>query len=135
MSVRNFSRGNLYYARRFECDCEREIDLKFELRSKSTDRSKPFLAIQCNLNRSIFSHNLLLTAHLVYRSKVCERKMRFLKEGYKTASKAIVSLVKNRWPRKWTDERLEHSFGNVGPMKYKIGDCIKQLTFLGLHVV
>ena len=42
MSVRNFSSGNLYYARRFECDCESETDLKFELRSKSTDGSKPF---------------------------------------------------------------------------------------------
>ena len=26
----------------------------------------------------------------------------------------------------WTDECLEHSFGNVGPIKYKIGDCIKK---------
>ena len=50
MSVRNFSSGNLHYARRFECDCESETDLKFELRSKSTDISKPFLAIQCNLD-------------------------------------------------------------------------------------
>ena len=61
--------------------------------------------------------------------------MLFLKEGYKTAAQAIVFLVKNRRSWKWTDERLEHSFGNVGPIKYKIGDCIKKLTFLGLHVV
>ena len=51
--------------------------------------------------------------------------MRFFKEGYKIAVKAIVSSVKNCWSLKWTDERLEHSFGNVGPVKYKIGDCIK----------
>ena len=62
--------------------------------------------------------------------------MRFLKEGYETAMKAIVSSVKNRWSWKWTGERLEHSFGKVGPIKYKIGDCIKKnLTFLGLHGV
>ena len=61
--------------------------------------------------------------------------MGFLKEGYKTAAKAIVSLVKNCWSWKWIDERREHSFGNVGPIKYRIGDCIKKLTFLGLHVV
>ena len=52
--------------------------------------------------------------------------MRFFKEGYKTAAKAIVSSVKNRWSWKWPDEGLEHSFGNVGPIKYKIGDCIKK---------
>ena len=52
--------------------------------------------------------------------------MRFLKEGYnKTAVKAIVSSVKNLWSWKWPDECLEHSYGNVGPIKYKIGDCIK----------
>ena len=61
--------------------------------------------------------------------------MRFLKEGYKTAAKAMFSLVKNHRSWKWTDERLEHSFGNVGPIKYKIGDCIKKLMFVGLHVV
>ena len=55
--------------------------------------------------------------------------MRFFKEGYKTAAKAIVSSVKNRWSWKWTDEHLEHSFGNVGPVKYKIGDCIKQGSY------
>ena len=61
--------------------------------------------------------------------------MRYLKEDYKTAAKAIVSSVKKHWSCKWPDERLEHSFGNVGPIKYKIGDCIKKLTFLGLHGV
>ena len=55
--------------------------------------------------------------------------MRFFKEGYKTAAKAIDSSVKNRWSWKWTDERLEHSFGNVGPIKKK------KMTFLGLHGV
>ena len=59
--------------------------------------------------------------------------MRFLKEGDKTAVKAIDSSVKNRWSWKWPDEILEHSFGNFGPIKYKIGECIKKLTFLGLH--
>ena len=60
-----------------------------------------------------------------------------MKEGYKTAAKAMVSSVKSRWSWKCTDERLEHSFGNVGPIKYKIGDCVKKkkLTFLGLHGV
>ena len=38
--------------------------------------------------------------------------MRFLKEGDKTAVKAIDSSVKNRWSWKWPDEILEHSFGN-----------------------
>ena len=52
--------------------------------------------------------------------------MRFLKEGYKTAAKAINSSVKNCWSWKRPDKRLEHSFGNVGPIKYKIGDCIKK---------
>ena len=33
--------------------------------------------------------------------------MRFLKEGYKTTAKAIVSSVKKRWSWKWPDERLE----------------------------
>ena len=47
-----------------------------------------------------------------------------MKEGYKTAAKAIVSSVRNRWSWKWPDECLEHSFGNVGPIKNKIGDCI-----------
>ena len=58
--------------------------------------------------------------------------MRFLKEGDKTALKAIDSSVKNRWSWNWSVETLEHSFGNVGPIKYKIGDC---MTFLGLHGV
>ena len=48
--------------------------------------------------------------------------MRFFKEGYKTAAKAIDSSVKNRWSWKWADERLEHSFGNVGPIKKKKND-------------
>ena len=61
--------------------------------------------------------------------------MRFLKEGYETAAKAIVSSVKNSWSWKCPDEHLEHSFGIVGPIKYKIGDCVKNLTFLGLHGV
>ena len=52
--------------------------------------------------------------------------MRFLKEGDKTAVKAIDSSVKNRWSWKWPDEILEHSFGNFGPIKYKIGECIKK---------
>ena len=43
--------------------------------------------------------------------------MHFFKEGYKTAAKAIVSSVKNRWFWKWTDERLEHFFRNVGLVK------------------
>ena len=46
--------------------------------------------------------------------------MRFLKEGDKTALKAIDSSVKNRLSWKWTVETLEHSFGIVGPIKYKI---------------
>ena len=57
--------------------------------------------------------------------------MRFLKEGYKTAAKAIVSSVKKRWSWKWPEERLEHSFGNVGPMKHKIGDCIQKIGVPG----
>ena len=61
--------------------------------------------------------------------------MCFLKQGDKTAVKAIVSSVKNRWSWKWPDVRLEHSLGNVGPVKYKIGDCIKKLTFPGRHGV
>ena len=61
--------------------------------------------------------------------------MRFLKEGDKTAVKAVESSVKNRWSWKWPEERLEHSFGNIGPIKYSIGDCIKKFTFLGLHGV
>ena len=52
--------------------------------------------------------------------------MRFFKECNKTAAKAIVSSVKKRWSWKWPDEGLAHSFGNVGPIKYKIGDCIKK---------
>ena len=52
--------------------------------------------------------------------------MRFLKEGDKTAVKAIDSSVKNCWSWKWPDEILEHSFGNFGPIKYKIGECIKK---------
>ena len=50
--------------------------------------------------------------------------MWFLKEGDKTAEKAIDSSVEKRWSWKWRDERLEHSIGNVGPVKYKKGDCI-----------
>ena len=61
--------------------------------------------------------------------------MGFLKEGYKTAAKTIDSTVKNCWSWKWPDKRLEHSIRNVGPVKYKIGYCIKKLTFLGLHGV
>ena len=57
--------------------------------------------------------------------------MRFLIEGYKTVAKAIVSSVKNCWSWKWTDERLEHPLGNVGPIKYKIGDCIKKFDIPG----
>ena len=53
--------------------------------------------------------------------------MRFLKEDDKTVVKAIDTSMKNRW--------FEHSFGNFGPIKYKIGECIKKLTFLGLHGV
>ena len=78
-------------------------------------------------SRSTFLHDPSLSVHLMlYRSKLCERKIRFLKEGYKTAAKAMVSSVKSRWSWKCTDERLEHSFGNVGPIKYKIGDCVKK---------
>ena len=57
--------------------------------------------------------------------------MRFLKEGDKTAVKAIDSSVKNRWSWKWPDEILEHSFGNFGPIKYKIGECIKNIDVPG----
>ena len=57
--------------------------------------------------------------------------MRFLKEGDKTAVKAIDSSVKNRWSWKWPDEILEHSFGNFGPIKYKIGECIKKIDVPG----
>ena len=66
-------------------------------------------------------------AHLIYRSKLCGRKIRFLKEGYKTTAK-------NRWSWRWPDKHLEHSSGNGGPIKYKIGDRLKKLRFLGLHV-
>ena len=52
--------------------------------------------------------------------------MLFLKEGDKTDLKAIDSSLENCWSWKWPEERLEHSFGNVGPVKYKIGDCIKK---------
>ena len=52
--------------------------------------------------------------------------MQFIKEGYKTVAKAIVSLVNNRWSWKWPEERLEHFFGNIGPINYKI---------LGVHGV
>ena len=57
--------------------------------------------------------------------------MRFLKVGYKTAAKAIVSSVKNRWSWKWREELLEHSFGKVEPIKYKIEDCIKKIDVPG----
>ena len=57
--------------------------------------------------------------------------MRFLKEGYKTAAKAIVSTVRNRWSWRWPGERLEHSFGDVVLIKYKIGDCIKKIDVSG----
>ena len=50
--------------------------------------------------------------------------MGYLKEGEKTAKKAIDFSVENRWSWKWPDERLKHPFRNVGPIKYKIGDCI-----------
>ena len=61
--------------------------------------------------------------------------MWFLKEGYKTATKAIVSSVKKRWFWKWPDKRLEHSFGNVGPIKPKIGDCIKKIDVPGRKIL
>ena len=57
--------------------------------------------------------------------------MRFLEEGYKTAAKAIVSSVKKRWSWKWPGERLEHSIGNVGPIKHKIGDSIQKIDVPG----
>ena len=57
--------------------------------------------------------------------------MRFLKEGDKTAVKAIDSSMKNRWSWKWPDKILEHSFGNFGPIKYKIGECIKKIDVPG----
>ena len=61
----------------------------------ATDKSKLFfLAIHCYLGLH-FLHDPLLTAHLIYRYKFCERKMRFSKEGDKAAVKAIDSLVKN----------------------------------------
>ena len=44
--------------------------------------------------------------------------MHFFKEGYKTAAKAIVSSVKNRWTCQIQDRRLH-----------------KKMTFLGLHGV
>ena len=98
------------------------------IRSKSTDRSKTILAMQCNLDlhfcTSLYWRRNLL--YNVYRSKFCQRKMRFLKEGDKTAVKAIDSSVKNHWSWKWPDAILEHSFGNFGPIKYKIGECIKK---------
>ena len=53
--------------------------------------------------------------------------MQFLKESDKTAMKAIDSSLKNHGSWKWQDE---HFFGNVEPIKYKIGDCIKRFTFL-----
>ena len=57
--------------------------------------------------------------------------MRFLKEGDKTAVKAIDSSVKNRWSWKWPEEILEHSFWNFGPIKYKIEECIKNIDVPG----
>ena len=60
--------------------------------------------------------------------------MRSSKEDDKTPVKVIDSSVENCWSWKGPDERLEHSFKNVVPIKYKIRDCIKEkLTFLGLH--
>ena len=61
--------------------------------------------------------------------------MWFFKVGDKTAVKAIDSSVKNRVSWKWPDERLEQSLGNIGPIKYKIGDCILKNTFVALHAV
>ena len=57
--------------------------------------------------------------------------MRFVKEGNKTALKAIGSSVKNRWCFKEPDEGPELSFGKVGPIKYQIGDCIKKTDVAG----
>ena len=87
---------------------ESETDLKFLLRSKFT-HGKPFPRDPVQY-RSTFWHDSLLVMHLIYRSKFCERKMQFLKEGDKTAVKAMDSSVKNRWSWKWPDERLEHFF-------------------------
>ena len=35
--------------------------------------------------------------------------------------------MKKRWSWKWLDERLE----NIGPIKHKIGDCIKKIDVPG----
>ena len=125
MSDRNFSSGNLYYARWFECDCESETDLKFELRSKSTDRSKPFLAIQCNLDlhfRTILCWRRILYIDLNYVRGKCGfwKKASRLRRRQSFPQWRTVGLGNGQ------TKRLEHFFGNVGPIKYKIGDCIKK---------
>ena len=83
----------------WQFECESEKVLKFFLRSKSTDRSKPFLAIQCNLDLHfcmILCWWRILFINLNYvRGKCC-----FLKEGDKIALNAIDSSLKNRWSLK-----------------------------------
>ena len=61
--------------------------------------------------------------------------MRFFERRRQNGHEGSKSSVKKRWSWKWPEERLEHIFGNIGPIKYRIGDCIKKLTFLGLHGV
>ena len=82
-------------------------------------------------SRSAFSHNDLLMERLVYRSKFCDRKMQFLKEGAKAAVKAIDSSVKNQWFWKWSYELTELSFGKVGPIKYQLRVCMKKIDVPG----
>ena len=94
----------------------------------STDKSKSFLGIQCNLGLH-FTYDPLLTAS-GYRFKFCERKFRFLKEGDNAAVKAIDSSVKNWFSWKWPDKCSELSFGKVELIKYQRGDCIfKKMMF------
>ena len=58
--------------------------------------------------------------------------MKFLKEGDKAAVKNIDAKVKNKWSWKWVEETLSRDILKVGPVRYKLGDCIAKIDVAGV---
>ena len=58
--------------------------------------------------------------------------MKFLKEADKAAVKTIDAGVKNKWSWKWQQEELRLDIKKIGPVVYKLSDCIEKVDVAGV---
>ena len=98
----------LRHARQYECYWE-------------WDSSNSYFDLNLPIEANLFSRSGAIKIYIFtqsfadgasyFRSKCCERKRKCV--FFKKATRS--------------EERLEHFFRNVGPIQYKIGDCIKKI--------